>query len=458
WAATESVSCEATESFLVSAGDAHESLIPGSLLLVDSDTRGEDPAAQPSVATTQNAIDPTDENQWPWRFGPFNFDYLRGYVGLRLGLAAPAQRMITSELELGGPSIDIDGLIGVDLGPHIGFELAFDYFEYSIRMAGLGTIGEYATYTLIPQLRLRYPLLHDRVVPYFIAGAGVGITEFNDPRPTGGMAPVFAFGDKSSLAGSLGAGIDYFIAPNLALGVEAKRIFLSGELNNPGVEVLDTDLDSWLMVAGFRLYFPETPPSSMFNGLSWPEADRYGLQPYFSFHFGNNFFLKKSVTPDLKIGNESKQLSGGSVGLNINRYLGAELVVDNYDTHIESGDGLKLAEFAIWNIIPELRVRYPVLNGDLVPYMVAGVGAGFGQINDTTLDTGPGTRITLSGRDWSPVAAAGLGVDYFVFKNVAITAESKYVYQESTFQVNGKGQDVNVSNILVGLGLRIFLR
>jgi hypothetical protein len=35
----------------------------------------------------------------------------------------------------------------------------------------------------VPQLRLRYPFLDDRLVPYLVAGAGIAFTDFNDRKP-----------------------------------------------------------------------------------------------------------------------------------------------------------------------------------------------------------------------------------------------------------------------------------
>ena len=56
--------------------------------------------------------------------------------------------------------------------------------------SGLGTIGEYGVFALMPQVRLRYPLFRGRLVPYVIGGAGVAFTDFNDRKTPSNTASV----------------------------------------------------------------------------------------------------------------------------------------------------------------------------------------------------------------------------------------------------------------------------
>lgn len=113
--------------------------------------------------------------------------------------------------------------IGANLGKYWGLELSADTFERRVERGGGPSLGEYGVLALVPQLRLRYPLFGDRLVPYVIGGVGLGLTSFNDRKPA-------AFGvsiqnkDSSTLVGTVGGGLEYFIADNIAVGVEVKYV------------------------------------------------------------------------------------------------------------------------------------------------------------------------------------------------------------------------------------------
>ena len=113
--------------------------------------------------------------------------------------------------------------IGANLNRYLGFELSGDHFEIFPKVRGLGTVGEYGVFALMPQVRVRYPVWHDRVVPYVIGGAGVALTDFNDKKE-----PAFPYqvrSESSTWAATLGVGVEYFVADNIALVVEAVPTF-----------------------------------------------------------------------------------------------------------------------------------------------------------------------------------------------------------------------------------------
>jgi|GEM_PF-1787543 len=59
---------------------------------------------------------------------------------------------------------------------------------------------------------------------------------------------------------------------------------------------------------------------------------------------------------------------GGALGLNLNRYVGVELAVDNYELFLEPGGyGGTIGELSIWSVMPQVRLRYPLLRDRLVP-------------------------------------------------------------------------------------------
>lgn len=59
--------------------------------------------------------------------------------------------------------------VGVDVGRHLGIELAGEVFETDLKSGGR-TIGEYGIFNLIPQLRLRFPIGQTRLTPHALAG------------------------------------------------------------------------------------------------------------------------------------------------------------------------------------------------------------------------------------------------------------------------------------------------
>jgi hypothetical protein len=73
---------------------------------------------------------------------------------------------------------------------------------------------------------------------------------------------------------------------------------------------------------------------------------------------------------------------GASLGANLNRYLSAELSFDHYDLHLDLPGVGKVSELGTAFIMPQIRLRYPFLDDKLEPYLTAGVGVAFSQVND----------------------------------------------------------------------------
>ena len=114
--------------------------------------------------------------------------------------------------------------LGANVNRYFGVRAVGGQLQVFPDISPYGTIGEYGVFALIPQARLRYPVFEDKLVPYVIGGVGVAITDFNDRKPRGfGLS----IQDQSStvVAGTIGAGIEYFVADNIALGVEARYLF-----------------------------------------------------------------------------------------------------------------------------------------------------------------------------------------------------------------------------------------
>ena len=181
-------------------------------------------------------------------------DDLRGYLNVRLGITAAA------DTDVGGglgatPNEQVLGVsLGVNFNRYLSLELAGDGWERNMRFGGR-TIGEFAMYTGMPTVRGRYPLLDGRLTPYALAGLGVGYTEFNDRKQPGFGVDVG--GTSWGVVGALGAGLEYFVANNIAIGLEMKYVVSRDQEVRVNGRQQSLDLDTVLGTAGIRLFFPE---------------------------------------------------------------------------------------------------------------------------------------------------------------------------------------------------------
>lgn len=181
-------------------------------------------------------------------------DDLRGYLGVRLGISAAYDTHIGGGLGA-TPNEQVLGVsVGVNLGRYLGVEVAGDGWERNLRFGGR-TVGEFAMYTGMPLLRARYPLLDGQLTPYALAGLGIAYTEFNDRKRPGFGLDVG--GSSWGVAGAVGLGLEYFVANNIAIGIETKNIILRDQEIRLNGQRRSLELDTLLATAGIRLLFPE---------------------------------------------------------------------------------------------------------------------------------------------------------------------------------------------------------
>jgi opacity protein-like surface antigen len=349
--------------------------------------------------------------------------------------------------------------LGANLGRYWGLELSADTFER--RVEGLGrTLGEYGVVALAPQVRGRYPLLDDRLVPYVVVGVGVAFTDFNDRKPrTPPDQRVAIDGTASSLPiATLGAGIEYYFADNLALGVEVKYLFaedqtirLDGARHSQQVASLFTTLGLRLLVPEHRPQPPlvagEPAAARLYAGLRVGSAVTTDTEAF------SNVELRPEPPAYFSSGN---QLFGAALGLDHGRHLGIELAVDAYEVILASPDGVSLTEMALVSVIPQLRVRYPILDGRLVPYAIGGLGLSYAERNDRKQ---PATGLDIETSRYGLAASVGAGVEYFVASNIALGLETRYLTSRGhTVQIGaGRESAGHYDAVAVALTLRVFL-
>lgn len=184
----------------------------------------------------------------------------RPYLQLRAGGASFADADAIAEAQFKNPMFMGGLAIGVNINRYLGFEIAGEglpevsLVETVINRPGRGDAVEFSAWTNIAQLRLKYPLWNDRFVPYVTAGAGLGFTEFND-RIVRAVDSGIDGPDDTKFVSAVGIGAEYFLFPNLAIGIEAKKIlFFQTEVLVDGAP-RTVDLDPLYFNLGLRFFF-----------------------------------------------------------------------------------------------------------------------------------------------------------------------------------------------------------
>jgi opacity protein-like surface antigen len=354
--------------------------------------------------------------------------------------------------------------LGANINRYVGFELSGDRFELFPSIRGLGTIGEYGVFALMPQVRLRYPLFRDRLVPYLIGGAGIALTDFNDRKvPTNTVdRPVSALGMKiedesTTPVGTVGAGIEYFLADNIAFGVEFKYLFARDQTLRVGGVPHTFNASTPLTSLGLRMFYPELHPTVLADA-----RDPVPTRLYIGARLGVAIPTDTTLAPGIEawpvpaaLGGELAQLFSLGVGLDLGRHFGVELGAEGYEVAMNVGGLGTIGEYAVYGFIPQARFRYPVASGRVVPYGAVGVGLVHAEFNDRKP---PGANVAVDAVSNSVGASVGTGIEYFVTSNIAFGVEAKYVYSPGhPIRINGHSETATLQAMLVSIGLRAYL-
>jgi opacity protein-like surface antigen len=367
-------------------------------------------------------------------------DLLRYYLAIRFGEITPG--LIKAHDSAGAT-------LGLNLNRYLGFEFALDSYEVKV-----GEVSEMSVLGLTPTVRLRYPLFGDRLTPYMVGGAGIAVTQANDARE-----PVDWRGGKNGVlpSGTLGGGVEYFLADNLAFGIEGKYLF-SGDVDYTSEGVDDSiNVGSALVTLGLRMFYPELRPEENLQKARDATARFYlalrtggallvDLEPF----AGIQASAEQSI-----FGSNFTQQFGVSAGANIGRYASLEIALDNYELRLNLDGVGPIGEYAVFPILVQPRFRYPLLDGRLEPYVLAGIGAEYAQINDRTMI---GDDLVLHARDLVLIGGFGAGLEYNLLSNVAIGGQAKYIISRGhTFQVDtGPELDGNFDSFMLSLQIRVF--
>ncbi len=364
-----------------------------------------------------------------------------------------------------GGSPSLGASIGLNFGPYFGLELNADYYERDLRASGFGKVAEYSVFNVLGQARLRYPVLGGRLVPYVLGGMGYGRTEVNDrraaafspgaPRFTGALvrrAPIYA----------VGIGADWFFAENLSLGVEAKHVFQKARFGVNGRN-RTFNLDQLVVGTSLRMHYP----GPAFNPSRWDRGSFFnaglgGMRPYVSFKAGALFPARGAFHSrlDFNTGKGRGALTGASLGADLDRHVSAELALDRWELGVRaldtaSGARVNAIELASWSILPQLKLRIPLMGGRVTPYVLAGAGVVWNHTNDPSSVSATTTRLEV--KSLALAASAGGGFDYYLTDNLAVGLEARYVLNRPKARINGRSSRINADVFLAGMHIKAYL-
>ncbi|MDP2323455.1 MAG: porin family protein, partial [Gammaproteobacteria bacterium] len=145
--------------------------------------------------------------------------------------------------------------VGRNFNGHWGVELAGDAWERYL------DLGEESVNAIIPQVRYRYPLWRDRLVPYAIAGVGPVFLQFNDRKSSGNGREIDSEGWR--LGASVGGGLEYFFNNNMAFVLEGKYVWVDSMDFTVDGRNDPIDMSNALVSIGIRAYLEQIPTQPM---------------------------------------------------------------------------------------------------------------------------------------------------------------------------------------------------
>jgi len=342
----------------------------------------------------------------------------------------------------GNPDDVLGGTLGYNLTRHWGLELQFQGTEPDLRSASRGKIREISIITVAAAARYRWHLADDRLVPYVTGGMGMSFTDVNEDAKPGAKANT----DSSTILGSISAGLDWFLAEDVAAGVEARYLIHPGQdaevsFQDPGSPRTrrftgSTNLTSVSLLAHLTLFLGQQAgpegERTLFLATHGP-FDTAERRFYLAGLFGYDFLFDKDAGAGVKLrgkGGDFNLTKGGTLGMNFDAHWGAEVQVLLTPLTLRTAEISKIAEVNDTAVLPTLRYRWSLLGGRLVPFVTAGVGVGFLNVNDprvaVDVPSAGGTR-TVRSPKWDPdtplfVGSVGAGVEYFLNRHFSVGA------------------------------------
>jgi len=346
--------------------------------------------------------------------------------------------------------------LGANFNQYSGGELGLDFFERNFGDGSAGTLGEISAWNFVPQLRLRKPLLENRLVPYVIAGIGPSFLQFNDRKPDGYGRDIDIEG--YTFAVSVGGGIEYFFADNIAFGVEGKYMWVNPIDGKVDGQTTSVDLSSPIFTFGLRVFFDENTPRPLVRREE-PSPWRF----FFGVRVGGSLRTDDRWLPGVHLipepsawGGTLNETGALSLGVDFRDWWGIELVADSLEHRIWVKDIGSIGEYSMGTFIPYLRLRRPLGNGRWQPYVMAGVGGTYAEFNDAS-EASEGLSVNAKGI--YPALGVGGGIEYFITRNFSLNFDVRWLYTwDQEFEIRDvvKGSG-DFSVVQLGFGFRAYL-
>jgi opacity protein-like surface antigen len=310
--------------------------------------------------------------------------------------------------------------LGANFDRYVGAELAFDYY---LRDWGDPSNGQVSSYHFVPEIRLRYPMFHDRLVPYVVAGIGPSWLQSKDvPNEAAGLNPQL---EGFSYTVTAGAGIEYFIADNVTFGIEGKYNWVNPVEGTLGGQPNSVNLSTAFLTFGLRIYFDENHPRPFASTQKDPDS-----RLYFGVRLGGDFLTdgrlvgaEKLVPEQAAWGGVAGQTGGLLLGADFGEHWGAEISGDSVN-HIIAVDGLgEVNEYGQGWVLANVRYRYPM--GRWTPYATLGAGGVYTEVKEAKP---AGEGLTFFSSKFHPAVGIGAGVEYFITSNFSVNGDVRWQY------------------------------
>jgi opacity protein-like surface antigen len=402
-----------------------------------------------AVAADETGVSPAPRDAGRTEAEPGGLDSGRFYLFLHTGQEFWLDESFTHTVDFDtadGFNHALGGGFGYNFNRYWGLEFVAGGTEPDLRQDDRGKVNELSLIRMMPAVRLRYPMGEDgRLVPFLLGGVGYAIADINDS----GNARLKLDNDETSIAGLAGFGIEYFVSPNVAIGTafhyyihpDTDTRFTGNDVSPPFNDVSSVNLSGFDTLIHVRLYPGQgrqtfggrEQPLKWFLGDGPYDTDE--VRVYMNLIGGHTFVGEPDFGGDIKAkapGDFDATLGGG-IGVNLSRHWGFEVMLNHTEENLEEFFAGKIAELGRLAVIPAVRFRWPFLDGRLVPFVTAGVGAAFNTIGDdrilSSFDDGSVGRLPkLRIQNTSIAGSVSAGTEYFLNHHLAVGLAIPYYF------------------------------
>lgn len=375
---------------------------------------------------------------------------------------------------------------GYNLTEHWGIEFQAHGTEIDLCSDSLGKLEEYSNITMMPAVRFRWPLGRDRrLVPFVTGGVGWSLNDDNDQH----KPKVKIEADDGTIAGSLAAGLEYFVNPNVAIGFSAHsliypdqdaRITVRDQANRILFDREESfNQSSISLLAHVRLFpgQPGTPGNPGLRRLLFADSGPFDTDErrfYLYALGGHTAMFDRDFGAGVEFADpgDFNATIGGGFGVNLDRHWGVEFQYFNVAPNIDTTPFGKFNEVDNNTFLVLGRFRWPFMRGRLVPWVTAGLGAGTFDLNDSRsfvdVQLQGGGAVTgrppALGIDSTALAGqVGVGVEYFLNHHLSFgLAVPLYLYSDLHTRVAynnqpPRGGRTNFSGLAPQIQIRAYL-